>query len=650
MARPSFKQSLLFALAVALPSSALILLSWRMISQETELARNRTRERLEQTGRQFGSSLARELERLGDRAESLSMAEFMTAHLSLADTGVALLAELKEGALILPWEAGESRRVAERVEPSFAKEFSAGQRLEYSEGRFMQALASYRLAEQRSGTAGLRATAQLAAARVLMKMGSGREAEAILGQVLRLSFEERDEADIPLALYAAGQLLNRADVSEPLLAIFGRAVEESGEFSPATLCMLRDFLAELSRKSPSAEVRIGPWLAKVQAIISQCSGWELLRTDLQPRLGELAADGNETGDRWFYHEREPGWFVRLCPAREGLPRQLIAVNAQKLAEKVMRDPAFASFGGEIPLLATRPQPQGAWLGEEFSSLQVVPPAPALAAMTVPPQTRHYLLLMALVIGITLFGAHLWARDTRRELQLAALRSGFVSSVSHELKTPLTSMQMLAETIRTRELPPSDRNEYLDLMLAESQRLGRLLNNVLDFSQIEQGERVYHRQPIALQRVVAAAERLARHAMREKNLCLHAPPVSAELRVNVDPDALEQALLNLLYNAVKYSPRDRRIELTVEAAGDEAAITVRDFGVGIHPRDHDRIFERFYRANEVHNRRIPGTGLGLALVKHIAEGNGGRVALQSAPGGGSAFTIHLPLLDRSVTIS
>jgi len=101
-------------------------------------------------------------------------------------------------------------------------------------------------------------------------------------------------------------------------------------------------------------------------------------------------------------------------------------------------------------------------------------------------------------------------------------------------------------------------------------------------------------------------------------------------------------LNLLYNAIKYSHPDGRIEMRVEPVEQEAVIQVHDYGVGIHHRDHQRIFERFYRAPEEHNRRIPGTGLGLSLVKHIVEAHGGRVTVESAPGTGSTFAIHLPL--------
>src|SRR5262249_542368 len=195
-----------------------------------------------------------------------------------------------------------------------------------------------------------------------------------------------------------------------------------------------------------------------------------------------------------------------------------------------------------------------------------------------PQLRPYAALIVLVVGITLFGAYLWWRDTRRELTLAEMRSDFVSSVSHELKTPLTSVQILAEPLPIPHVTPKERNEYLDLILYESERMSRLLKNVLDFSQVEKGTKVYQLEPIELKLIMEAAVRLVQRPLREKNLTLEVSHRSADLVVNADRDALEQALLNLLYNAIKYSHKDGRIELRPERTDREAAIHVRDFGL------------------------------------------------------------------------
>jgi two-component system phosphate regulon sensor histidine kinase PhoR len=205
--------------------------------------------------------------------------------------------------------------------------------------------------------------------------------------------------------------------------------------------------------------------------------------------------------------------------------------------------------------------------------------------------------------------------------------------------------MLAETLRLRELGRPERHEYLDLILSESNRLGRLLKNVLNFAQVEKGTRVYQPEPVKLGAVLEAVPHVLQQPLQEKRLVLEVTG-DDDLELNADPDALEQAVLNLLYNAIKYSPPGGRIALRTRRDARDALIEVADQGVGIHPREHRRIFDRFYRVPEAHNRRVPGTGLGLALVKHIVEGHGGRVMVESAPGKGSTFTIRLPLPDAA----
>jgi signal transduction histidine kinase len=202
--------------------------------------------------------------------------------------------------------------------------------------------------------------------------------------------------------------------------------------------------------------------------------------------------------------------------------------------------------------------------------------------------------------------------------------------------------MLAETLRLRNLDGAERSEYLDLIMTESERLGRLLNNVLDFARLEKGVKTYQMDRVGLEPIIAAAVRCIQQPLREKHIQLQVSGAGDNVILHADRDALEQALLNLLHNAVKYSHNGGLVEVLTARHHLEVLIQVRDHGVGIHLRDHHRIFERFYRAPEEHNRRIPGTGLGLALVKHIIEAHGGRVSVESVPGQGSTFSLRLPL--------
>ncbi|MBL8294952.1 MAG: hypothetical protein JNN08_24115, partial [Bryobacterales bacterium] len=286
--------------------------------------------------------------------------------------------------------------------------------------------------------------------------------------------------------------------------------------------------------------------------------------------------------------------------------------------------------------------RGQALGESFPGLRYTlpePPAePPLAARDV-----FYLSGLLLLLSITAFTAYLLHRDVRRESQLAALRSQFVSSVSHELKTPIASIRAFAELLELgRARSEQEKSEYLKTILGESERLSRLVDGVLEFSRIEQGKRVYRLQPVALDQVLHSAAHALDYLLAQGRFELHTQIDPTVPKVPADRDALEQAVLNLLGNAIKYSGDDRRIDLTLSLEHSNAVIRVRDRGIGIPLEEQPRIFERFHRAPDSERRNIPGAGLGLALVDHIVKAHGGRVAVESSPGAGSTFSILLPV--------
>jgi len=227
--------------------------------------------------------------------------------------------------------------------------------------------------------------------------------------------------------------------------------------------------------------------------------------------------------------------------------------------------------------------------------------------------------------------------------MANMRSQFVSSVSHELKTPLTAIRMFAETLRLgRSKSKKTSEEYLDTIVNESQRLTRLLNNVLDFSKIEEGKRIYQPEPASLYEIIQASARAMEYPLNQYGFRLNVSAEEDLPDVRVDRDALEQAILNLLNNAMKYSGDSRDIELRLQRKDGHAVIQVIDQGVGIDPKEQKKIFEKFYRIPTRENERTAGTGLGLSLVSHIVRAHGGHIEVESVPGKGTSFSIYLPL--------
>ena len=203
--------------------------------------------------------------------------------------------------------------------------------------------------------------------------------------------------------------------------------------------------------------------------------------------------------------------------------------------------------------------------------------------------------------------------------------------------------MFAETMRLgRSKDPQAHQEYLDTIVNESQRLTRLLNNVLDFSKIEQGKRIYHLEQSSLYEIIQSAARAMEYPLSQQGFSLDVKTEEGLPDVYVDRDAIEQALLNLLHNAMKYSGESRDIGLHLHKKDGHAVIQVVDLGIGIEPQEQRRIFDKFYRVPSPENERIVGTGLGLALVSHIVEAHSGRLEIDSSLGKGSTFSIYLPL--------
>ena len=259
------------------------------------------------------------------------------------------------------------------------------------------------------------------------------------------------------------------------------------------------------------------------------------------------------------------------------------------------------------------------------------------------RTRNYLVgggIFALAVSVVLGGLMI-LRDAGREVQVARLRSEFVANVSHELRTPLTSIRMYAETLLLGRYRSGEQmKDYLTTLLHESQRLSRLVDNVLDFARIERGDRTYQRQPCDLGTVARDALETfggvftAEGFELEEAIAAELPPVLA------DQEAVEGAVANILGNAVKYSSEHKAIRLAVEQRGAEVVVEVADRGIGLPAGEEQRVFEQFHRGANAAS--TAGTGLGLSLVKNVVEAHAGRVEAANRPGGGSVFRLYFPV--------
>jgi two-component system phosphate regulon sensor histidine kinase PhoR len=247
----------------------------------------------------------------------------------------------------------------------------------------------------------------------------------------------------------------------------------------------------------------------------------------------------------------------------------------------------------------------------------------------------------IVAGLTFLGFTI-----RRERRLNELKSEFISNVSHELKTPLSIISMFGEMLAEgRTKSPEQAHEYAEIIWRESVRLGRLIDNVLDFAKIERGMGGYEFGEADLGEVIDRAVDLSarRVAAADMTLEIDIPPELPIVRLDVN--AFTLAVLNLIDNAIKYAADGKKIALSIAVIDERIELAIRDWGPGIDPDEHERIFERFYRARAIRLKPIRGSGIGLALVQHIARAHGGDATVSSVPQRGSTFRIWLPISGK-----
>jgi len=437
--------------------------------------------------------------------------------------------------------------------------------------------------------------AELARLEKAVRARSGEE----FRRIAALGYAIADEHGVPLAVYAIPHLAGRASA---LKALGAEVLAEPHAVSATALRLL---------ESLARDNRLDELAGALRAAAENADAGERFQA-------EYAQLGGASAGRWLAWGT-PLYLAGFAPsARSG-----------ELAFRAVRAAAGLSLEKGQPL------------GEPFGPLRIELPARAPEPEG---SSRPLLIAMfALTVGLALIGGILLWRDARREMALARLRTQFIASVSHELRTPLTAVRMFIESLKMNpDLDAPTRADYLDTMLRETERLSRLVNNVLEFSRIERHQKTYNLRPVALAGVVRSIVTSFGPLVEQAGYKLETAIDEGIGEVKADPDALEQAILNLLTNAMKYSGPSREIRLKLVRRDERAAIEVRDFGIGIPPGEQRRIFDSFYRVPSSENRSVPGAGLGLTLVRHVVEGHGGNVLVESAPGKGSAFTLVLPL--------
>jgi two-component system phosphate regulon sensor histidine kinase PhoR len=282
------------------------------------------------------------------------------------------------------------------------------------------------------------------------------------------------------------------------------------------------------------------------------------------------------------------------------------------------------------------------------SLQVSPSTTAELAKNV--QSRRLLELVMVVAScvVLVLGLATILVVAERQRRVSALKSELVANVSHELKTPLALIRMFGEMLQSGRVASDEkRDEYLEIIVSESERLSALIENVLDFAKVERGREPYELVPGDVGEAVTRAANVYRYRAEREGVALNVEVEPGLPQAKIDERAIQLAIINLVDNALKYAPGTDAIALRAARDGAEIVLRVTDKGPGVPYEERDRIFERFVRGASAKNtgaaKPVRGSGIGLALVRHIAEGHGGQAWVEGEPGTGSTFAISIPVL-------
>jgi signal transduction histidine kinase len=648
---------LLVSITLAL-ATALVWLGWLLVRQDRSLERQRAREQLESAAAAVTTALKGRLARVDAQLVRIAALPASEAHAALSNWGT----DLSSGALVLgqPGSRVEGypsgRLLAYPGLPAFEgttpSAFAAAERLEFRTRNLDSAAAVYSDLANSSGR-DLRAGALLRLGRTLRKAGKHPEALAAYRRLGDL--DSADAGGVPAGLagrYAALELLEPLPPTQS-----SRAEAES---------LLTDLLTGRWRLSRSAfEYHLTAVRNRLdggtppRALPSSARGTEapILTLAVDSLWAEWAGAGavRSVGRRVLVIDStpvlaiwrsEPGkWFAWLATVThlEGSWRpELDSVLQRDGVQAGVKDSSGMRMLSDLvpetePELVHSLAELGLPWFVEVARLDRTSDDEGLA-------DRRRILLAGLLVAasLALVGTYAVTRAVGRELHVARLQSDFVSAVSHEFRTPLTSLRQLTELLSSDRVATEERRRtYYDVLRRESLRLHRLVEGLLDFGRMEAGRREYRLEPVDAGELVrgVVGEFQAEPACAGHRISLELPPPPCGVRA--DREALARALWNLLDNAVKYSPDAAEIVIAVARENGRVAIEVRDRGPGIPEAEQQSIFEKFVRGTAAHTSGARGTGLGLAMVRTIAGAHGGQVRVSSAVGEGSTFTLVLP---------
>ncbi len=583
-------------------------LAWRLIDQDRLLESQRSQERLEEAADRLVATLCSVLAEAGE-------------HLDTWDSPP----RPPQGALVVVSRNGSIETFGGKVLFSPVRSpapeanpdiFFDGELMEFAQARPGAALEIYRRLALSISPA-IRAGALVRIARIHRRMGDSKSMQAAYRKLASIS--NANVAGAPAELVARTEMKD-ASLARDLLNGRWQISREQFEF----------YWSEVSKENPPADAMA----------LSEAAAIALENAKRNP-----ASRGEETvwaGNRGFYVSWRGG------PER----RAVLIARPELLLPAAPGDATFALSDSEGRVVAgsrdvhqraavrTGAEGQIPWTIYVTASKSANPAGLA--------ERRRFLMVgVSVMITFLLLGTYFIARAVRREAQTARMQSDFVSAVSHEFRSPLTSMRQLSELLAEGRVQSDSRRQlYYETLVKETTRLQRLVESLLNFGHMEAGARQFIFEALDVAQVVGRVVSEFEPQLAGSGRRIEVIGSDAPCTIEADPDAISVALRNLLDNALKYSPECPAVWVEWSAREDFVAIEVRDSGRGIPESERRAIFQKFVRGSAAAATNVKGSGVGLAMVRHIVSAHGGAITVASEPGRGSAFTMLLRSMERT----
>ncbi|MCP2519617.1 HAMP domain-containing histidine kinase [Candidatus Aminicenantes bacterium AC-708-M15] len=434
-----------------------------------------------------------------------------------------------------------------------------------------------------------------------------------------------------------------------LLEIFSDLVDSSinGDLILTNTCLplLKEIKVMLKKAKISSEYLID----KIDFLMDQIYFGEIFSSKIERALYKYLTTNSREVEFLMSNPGEPQALVLYFPYEKGNLKGLVGFeyDLEKIINEVLQKVKKEEFYIEIG--KQRRELKGKLIHSEILS-PLTPQFKVFISIKDEAFSQLRKLKISLVSTIIfflitsiIFGIFIIVRDVSRKMELSKMRTEFISNVTHELKAPLSSIMLYIETLLLGRIKErKKKREYLSIIMNETQRLSRLIDNVLEFSKIQIGQKYYNFRKIDIRKIVDEVLKLFEYEFKKENFKLKLEIPKEPIVISVDHDAISQVFINIISNAIKFSEKKKEIKLSIRKLKNYVEIVIEDKGIGIPERDLPYIFNKFYRVKNEKTKGKTGAGIGLSLVKYIVEAHGGEVKVKSKVGKGTIFKIYLPV--------